>query len=125
MPKAHSQKKRPKKNAYRFSPSHRGKEIRGRCFVHDGDTIRIRSTWIRISYIDAPELSTDYGKKSKWTLLNICKGKTIIARLSGHLSYGRHVAQCYLEDGTNLADAMTSKRMAWWSLGNKPKRPGK
>ena len=105
-------RKKRKVNVYRFSKSHVGKKIDGKCYVQDGDTIRIKSTWIRISQLDAPELSTSYGKAAKWTLFNICKGKTITATLSGHMSYERHVAKCQLNDGSNLANLMIQKRMA-------------
>ena len=105
-------RKKRKVNVYRFSKPHVGKKIDGKCYVQDGDTIRIKSTWIRISQLDAPELSTSYGKAAKWTLFNICKGKTITATLSGHMSYERHVAKCHLNDGSNLANLMIQKRMA-------------
>ena len=49
----------------------------GPAYVLDGDTIVIRKTQIRLFGIDAPELEHPFGQKSKWAMVNICKGKTI------------------------------------------------
>lgn len=77
--------------------------ISGRCWVIDGDTIVINKTRIRLAGIDAPELDHPWGKKSKWALVELCRGQTITARITPELSYDRLVAQCFLPDGRDLA----------------------
>ncbi len=78
------------------------KTIVGRAWVIDGDTIAINRIKIRLAGIDAPELNQPWGQKSKWKMVNICKGKTIHVELSGETSYDRLVGTCYLPDGTDI-----------------------
>ena len=63
----------------------------------DGDTIAIGGQKIRLVGIDAPELHNPYGKKAKWALVELCKGQSITAKLTGETSYDRVVAKCFLE----------------------------
>lgn len=77
--------------------------IRGRCWVIDGDTVVIDKIRIRLAGIDAPELEHPWGQKSKWALVQLCKGQTITAQIKPELSYDRMVAQCFLPDGRDLA----------------------
>ncbi|PYB77967.1 hypothetical protein DMY87_05265 [Rhizobium wuzhouense] len=86
--------------------------LRGQCWVVDGDTIVIEGTHIRIAGIDAPELDHPWGKKSKWALVQMCKGQTITARLRPDLSYDRVVAECFLPDGRDLAAELVRAGMA-------------
>ena len=71
------------------------KSIKGKCYVIDGDTISISGTRIRLAGIDAPELDHPWGKKSKITLISMCKGKTITAQFKDEISYDRIVATCF------------------------------
>ena len=77
--------------------------LRGQCWVIDGDTIVIDRQHIRLAGIDAPELDHPWGQRSKWALVQMCKGQTITARIRPELSYDRLVADCYLPDGRDLA----------------------
>lgn len=86
--------------------------LKGQCWVVDGDTIVIEGTHIRIAGIDAPELDHPWGNKSKWTLVQMCKGQTITARLRPDLSYDRVVAECFLPDGRDLAAELVRAGMA-------------
>ena len=56
-----------------------------------------------MAIIDAPELDHPWGQRSKWALVQMCKGQTITARIRPELSYDRLVADCYLPDGRDLA----------------------
>jgi endonuclease YncB( thermonuclease family) len=76
--------------------------IVGRAWVIDGDTIAINRIKIRLAGIDAPELNQPWGQKSKWKMVNLCKGKTIHVELSGETSYDRLVGTCYLPDGRDI-----------------------
>ena len=87
-------------------------EIRGPCYVIDGDTIRIGKTKIRLAGLDAPELDEPYGQKSKWAMVQICKGHQIRVALSGEQSYDRLVGTCYLEDGTDIGAALIKQGLA-------------
>ena len=77
--------------------------LRGQCWVIDGDTIVIAKQRIRLAGIDAPELDHPWGQRSKWALVQMCKGQTITAHIRPELSYDRLVADCYLPDGKDLA----------------------
>lgn len=88
------------------------KELRGRAWVIDGDTIDIGGTRIRLGGIDAPELDHPYGAKAKWTLVNLCKGQTIRAVFDEEVSHDRVVATCTLPDGRDLAAEMVKAGMA-------------
>jgi endonuclease YncB( thermonuclease family) len=82
---------------------HAGRVLRGRCWVIDGDTIEIDGTRLRLAGIDAPELDHPWGQKSKWAMVQLCKGQTVTAHILPELSYDRIVAQCFLPDGRDLA----------------------
>ncbi|WP_241772820.1 thermonuclease family protein [Rhodobacter capsulatus] len=82
------------------------REIVGKCWVIDGDTIVIGQTNIRLAGIDAPELNHPFGKSAKWALHKLCNGQVIRAELTGDSSYQRVVATCYLPDGRDLSEEM-------------------
>jgi endonuclease YncB( thermonuclease family) len=86
--------------------------LSGKCYVVDGDTIRIGKTCLRLAGIDAPELEHPWGKKAKWELLNMCKGQIVSAELEPEISYDRIVATCYLPDGRDLSTEMVKIGMA-------------
>lgn len=86
--------------------------LRGRAYVIDGDTIAINRIKIRLAGIDAPELDMPYGQKSKWAMVEICKGKEITARLNGETSYDRVVAKCYLPDGRDIGAELVKRGLA-------------
>jgi len=87
-------------------------ELRGPCWVIDGDTVIIDKIRIRIAGIDAPELDHPFGKQSKWALVKLCKGQVVTARVKPELSYDRMVAECFLPDGRDLAAEMVRAGMA-------------
>lgn len=76
--------------------------ITGKAHIIDGDTIKIGKTKIRLAGIDAPELNMPWGQKSKWAMVEICKGQIITARLDGERSFDRLVATCFLPDGRDI-----------------------
>ena len=86
--------------------------LSGKCYVVDGDTIRINGQPIRLFGIDAPELHHPWGKKAKFELVKICKGQNVIAELLPEASYDRAVAKCTLEDGTDLSAEMVKRGLA-------------
>jgi micrococcal nuclease len=88
------------------------RELRGRAWVIDGDTLDIAGTRIRLSGIDAPEMDHPYGKSAKWALVILCKGQDVRAVFDGDLSHDRTVATCYLPDGRDLSAEMVKAGMA-------------
>lgn len=89
-----------------------GNLLRGKCWVIDGDTIVIDNVRLRLAGIDAPELDHPWGQRSKWALVQLCKGRTITARIRPELSYDRVVAECFLPDGRDLAAELVSAGLA-------------
>jgi len=88
------------------------KQINGRAYVIDGDTIRIGKIKIRLAGIDAPELDQPYGQKSKWAMVRICQGQRIRVELTGETSYDRLVGTCYLPDGCDIGAELIKQGLA-------------
>lgn len=86
--------------------------LKGRCWVIDGDTIVIDNVRIRLAGIDAPELDHPWGQKSKWALVQLCKGKIITAHIRPDISHDRVVADCVLPDGRDLAAELVQAGLA-------------
>lgn len=86
--------------------------LRGRCRVIDGDTVVINSIRVRVAGIDAPELEHPWGKKSKWALVELCKGQIVTAHIKPELSHDRVVAECFLPDGRDLAAELVRRGLA-------------
>lgn len=84
----------------------------GRCWVIDGDTIVLNNVRLRLAGIDAPELDHPWGQRSKFALVQLCKGHTITAHITPELSYDRVVAQCFLPDGRDLAAELVRAGLA-------------
>lgn len=104
----------PKRKSQKFKPSKSltTEVLKGECHVIDGDTIVIRGTKIRIAGIDAPELDHPWGKKSKFAMIGLCKGKIITAVIQEEVSYDRIVAKCFLPDGTDVAAELVKQGLA-------------
>lgn len=89
-----------------FVPALQGAVFRGKCYVIDGDTVRMGQTRIRLAGVDAPELDQPWGETAKWALLAMCRGKIVTARATGEISWNRIIATCYLPDGTDVGAEM-------------------
>ena len=88
------------------------RELSGKCYVIDGDTIVIRRVKVRLAGIDAPELDQPFGQKSKWAMVNICKGQVVTVKLNGETSYDRLVGTCYLSDGRDIGAELIKQGLA-------------
>ncbi|MDA5556666.1 thermonuclease family protein [Shimia sp. MMG029] len=76
----------------------------------------IDKTHIRLFGIDAPEMDQPYGKKAKWAMVSLTKGRTVTANLLPESSYDRVVAHCVLDDGTDLSAEIVKQGLALdWS----------
>lgn len=97
---------------YWKKPAHIPTRLEGKCFVEDGDTIKMQGYAIRLAGIDAPELDHPYGKASMWAMRHLCKGQVITAHVSDEMSYKRVVATCYLPDGRDIAAELVKMGLA-------------
>lgn len=98
--------------SYSRPPQTVARTIRGRCHVIDGDTIVIQKTHIRLAGIDAPELDHPWGKKAKFAMVAMCKGKVITAEVLPEVSYDRFVAKCTLPNGDDLSAELVRQGLA-------------
>lgn len=87
-------------------------QLTGKAYIIDGDTIKIKGIKIRIAGIDAPELNMPWGQKSKWTMVEICKGQIITVELDGERSFDRLVGTCFLPDGRDIGAEIIKRGLA-------------
>lgn len=88
------------------------KTVRGKCYVVDGDTIRLGKIPIRLYGIDTPEMGDPFGNNAKWQLVGLTKGKPVTVNFTPEKSYDRFVAKCTLDDGTDLSAEMVRSGLA-------------
>lgn len=93
-------------------PVARGSKLSGRAWVIDGDTIKIGRTKIRLAGIDAPEIDMPFGQKSKWAMVDICKGQRVTVVMHGETSYDRQVGTAYLPDGRDIGAEIIRRGLA-------------
>jgi len=86
--------------------------LKGPAYVIDGDTIVVQKTQIRLFGIDAPELEHPFGKKAKWAMVALCKGKQVSAEITTTDAHGRSVAKCSLSDGRDLSAELVKQGLA-------------
>lgn len=89
-----------------------GPPLIGRAYVIDGDTLRLGSTRIRLTGIDAPEFdqTCTNGSGSEWScgmdakdfLERLVRGHTLTCTRTGRDRYGRALARC-TDDGADIA----------------------
>ena len=81
--------------------------------VIDGDSVVIRHgnifKKIRLSYIDAPEVSQDHGEDSKLFLKNIVLDKTVLVDTKRKDKYGRHLSDLYIH--SNIESIYVNAKM--------------
>ncbi len=70
--------------------------------IIDGDSVVIIHDnilkKIRLSYIDAPEISQDYGEESKIFLANLLLDKTVLVDTKRKDKYGRYLSDLYIHN---------------------------
>ena len=76
--------------------------------VLDGDTftLKVQSRRIRLWGLDAPEWNRLGGSVATATMRKLITSKTLRCQVRDMDRYGRFVAQCFLPDGRDIADAM-------------------
>lgn len=84
--------------------------------AHDGDTISLqqegRTIKIRLSSIDAPELSQPGGPESRQHLADMILGKEVDVVIYNKDKYGRSVGTIYL-NGQDINERMVTDGYAW------------
>jgi endonuclease YncB( thermonuclease family) len=99
-------------DAQTAKPDIKHRQLKGRAYIIDGDSLVIQKTQVRLFGVDAPELNHPYGQKAKWALHGFCKGQTVRAEVIALDAHGRTVAKCYLEDGRDLSAEMVKCGLA-------------
>lgn len=84
--------------------------------VKDGDSLTLESDGVihevRLSGIDAPELSQDHGHAAKAALAEMVRGKRVAFTDSGQDSYHRNLVHLYV-DGVDVNMHMVIRGLAW------------
>jgi endonuclease YncB( thermonuclease family) len=88
--------------------------------ISDGDTITVlitsdehkRPIKVRLAEIDAPEKKQPFGNASKQALSDLIYGRAVEVETGGGMSYGRYVAQVYL-DQKWINGVMVESGNAW------------
>lgn len=89
--------------------------------VHDGDTLKLDDgRTIRLSGIDAPEISQPYGEQSRDLLRKLTRKKDIRVVESTKDRYGRTVAELF-RGKRSINREMVHKGAAWWFRKYAPK----
>lgn len=81
--------------------------------VHDGDTVTVEATRIRLYGIDAPELAQAGGKPSRDYLSSLVAGERVEVIPKDIDAYGRTVAVLRLPDGRDVNALMVAAGHAW------------
>lgn len=102
----------PSFDARTAHPPPQPRTLKGRAYVVDGDTIRIKKTQIRLFGVDAPEMNHPFGKRAKWAMFELCKNRTVIAEVTATDAHGRTVAKCFLDDGRDLSAELVQQGLA-------------
>ena len=53
-----------------------------------------------------------FGKKSKWAMVELCKGQVVRAEVTEEDAHGRTVAKCFLPDGRDLSAELVKMGLA-------------
>ncbi|MBX9937207.1 MAG: thermonuclease family protein [Burkholderiaceae bacterium] len=81
--------------------------------VHDGDTIKIGATNIRLDAIDAPELAQTYGPQSRDKLKSLVEGKSVTVYYTKVDKYGRTVGSVFTSGCTFANLEQVRSGSAW------------
>jgi len=89
--------------------------------VHDGDTLKLDDgRTIRLSGIDAPEITQPFGIESRDLLRKFTRKKTIRIETHGKDRYGRMIGEIFVGK-KSINRAMVSRGAAWWFRKYAPK----
>lgn len=72
--------------------------LTGPATVQDGDTIYVQHQAIRLSGVDAEELSEPNGPRAKYALRSLIGTANVTCVFTGAYSYKRNIARCYIGD---------------------------
>ena len=94
--------------------------------IADGDTFTLltaekREIRVRLWGIDAPEKKQAFGQRSKQMLARLITEQALSVRVHGVDRYGRVIGEVFLDDSSNVNEAMVRAGMAWWYQTYAPK----
>lgn len=82
--------------------------------VHDGDTLKLDDgRTIRLSGIDAPEITQPYGIEARDLLRKLTRKKSIRIETHGTDRYGRMIGEIFVGK-KSINRSMVSHGAAWW-----------
>jgi len=81
--------------------------------VHDGDTITVGETRVRLHGIDAPELNQPGGRQSRDFLASLVDGKQVEVSVQDTDGYGRKVGLVRVRGVGDVNAAMVEAGHAW------------
>ena len=109
--------------AARLSVPREVREITGRAYVIDGDTVVVTGQHVRLKGIDAPELAQRCGEgqggyacgqEARQALVSLIDGRSIRCETSGRDKYRRDLATCFAGDADlNRAMVETGQAVAY------------
>jgi endonuclease YncB( thermonuclease family) len=82
--------------------------------VHDGDTITVAGTTVRLDSIDAPELAQNYGSQSQVNLSALVLGKAVKIAYAKTDRYGRVVGSVFTSGCKYINLEQVSTGSAWY-----------
>lgn len=77
--------------------------------VRDGDTIEVSGVPIRNANLDCAEKGTAAGAKATHHIKQLVTAETLDCRLSGRMSYDRHVGTCRLPNGRDIGEVLIAQ----------------
>ena len=87
-----------------------GNHVSGRVtYVRDGDTIEVSGVPIRIANLDCAETGTAAGAKATRHIKQLVTAERLDCRLSGRMSYDRHVGTCRLSNGRDIGEVLIAQ----------------
>jgi endonuclease YncB( thermonuclease family) len=97
------------------APSSSGRLLQGVVSeVQDGDTLTVGASRIRLSAIDAPELSQDFGLQSRAALRALVLGRPVSIAYSDTDRYGRLLGQVFVDGCVDVNLHMVKTGAAWF-----------
>ena len=93
--------------------------ITGPARVVDGDTVSINDTFtspspihVRLKGVDAAEMNTELGRRSRQTMLAIVGRSNLTCYLTGEKTYKRDVGYCFTDAGVDINKEIISRGAA-------------
>lgn len=77
--------------------------------VRDGDTIEVSGVPVRIANLDCAETGSQAGARATRYMRQLVSSDRLDCRLSGRMSYDRHVGTCRLSTGRDIGEELIAE----------------